>query len=112
MSRPSSSSGLVAEHLRGGGVDDGDFAFEIDAVDAVADRFQHRVRLADERAQLLFGAHLLGDVDAEGEHIANDLVLACGAAAGFFDQAVAIGDDALFAVDVLQVEAGPGLRRW
>jgi hypothetical protein len=28
---------FVAEHLCGGGVDYGDFAFEIDAVDAVAD---------------------------------------------------------------------------
>ena len=88
--------GAVAEHLRGGGVDDGDAAFEVDAVDAVADGFEHRVGLADECAQLLFGANLLGDVDAEGEHV--------GRAAGLFDQAVAIGDDALFAVGVTQVK--------
>ena len=88
--------GLVAEHLRGGGVDDGDVAVEVDAVDAVADGFEDGVGLADEGAELVFGADLLGDVDAEAEDV--------GVAAGDFDELVAVGDDADVAVDVAEVE--------
>ena len=85
-----------AEHLGGGGVDHGDVAVEIDTEDAVANGFEDGVGLADEGAELVFGAHLLGDVDAECEDVR--------VAAGGLDELVAIGDDADFAVDVLQVE--------
>ena len=71
MLRPRISSRLVAEHLRGGGIDDGDAAFEVDAEDAVADGFEDGVGLADEGAELVFGADLLGDVDAEAEDVAG-----------------------------------------
>ena len=60
------------------------------------------LRLAAERAELVFGADLLGDVDAEAEHVRL--------AAGDVDELVAVGDDADFAVDVAADEAGPALR--
>ena len=88
--------GLEAEHLRGGGVDDGDVAVEVDAEDAVADGLEDGVGLAAEGAELVFGADLFGDVDAEAEDV--------GIAAGDFDELVAVGDDADVAVDVAEVE--------
>ncbi len=44
---------LVAEHLRCGGIDDGDVAVEVDAVDAVADGLEHGVGLAAEGAEMV-----------------------------------------------------------
>ena len=61
--------GAVAEHLGGGGVDDGDAAGEIDAEDAVADGLEDGVGLVDEGAEFFLGADLLGDVDAEAEDV-------------------------------------------
>ena len=60
---------LVAEHLRGGGIDDGDVAVEVDAEDAVADGLEDGVGLAGEGAEPAFGADLLADVDAEAEDV-------------------------------------------
>ena len=103
MLRPSISSRLVAEHLGGGGVDDGDAAFEVDAEDAVADGLEDGVGLAGEGAEAAFGANLLADVDAEAEDV--------GVAAGDVDELVAVGDDADVAVCVARGGAGPELRR-
>ena len=94
--RPSKLAGLVPEHLGGGGVDDGDAAFEVDAVDAVADGFEDGVGLAGEGADAAFGADLLADVDAEAEDV--------GVAAGDVDELVAEGDEADFAVAMAEVE--------
>ncbi len=93
--------GLVAEHLSGGGIDDGDVAVEVDAEDAVADGLEDGVGLAGEGAQAVFDADLLADVDAEAEDV--------GFAAGDVDELVAVGDDADFAVDVAQMEQALGL---
>ena len=57
----------------------------------------------NERAQLFFGAHLLGDVDAEAEYI--------GIRAGHFDELVAVGDNADVAVAVAELEPPLGLAR-
>ena len=88
--------GLEAEHLRGGGIDEGDFAVEIGAEDAVADGLEDGVGLTGEGAETAFDASLLGDVDAEAEDV--------GLAIGDVDELVAIGDDAYFAVGVREVE--------
>ncbi len=94
--------GLVADHLGGGGVDDGAVAIEVDAVDTVADRLQNGVGLAAEGAQLVLCADLFGDVDAEAEDV--------GVASGDFNELVAVCDDADFAVDVAEMEQAPGHR--
>ncbi len=91
---------FVAEHLRGGGVDDGDVAVEVDAEDAVADGLEDGVGLAGEGAETAFGADLLADVDAEAEDV--------GGAAGDVDELVAVGDDADLAVGVGEVEEALG----
>ena len=62
-------AGFVAEHLRGGGVDDGDVAVEVGAEDAVADGLEDGVGLAGEGAEAAFDADLLADVDAEAEDV-------------------------------------------
>ena len=87
---------LVAEHLRRGGIDDGDLAVEVDAEDAVADGLEDGVRLAGEGAEAAFGADLLADVDAEAKDVRR--------AAGNVDELVAIGDDADLAVCVREME--------
>ncbi len=94
---------LVAEHLGGGGVDDGDLAVEVDAEDAVADGLEDGVGLTGESAEAAFGADLLADVDSEAEDV--------GGAAGDGDELVAIGDDADLSVGVARDGGGRGLRR-
>ena len=84
-----------AEHLCRGRIHDGDQAVEVDAVDAVTDGFKDRIGLAAEGAKLIFGADLLGDVDGKAEDI--------GRAFAGLDQTIAIGENALFAVAVLEV---------
>ena len=88
--------GFEADHLGGGRIDDGAVAIEVDAVNAVADGLQDGVGLAAECAELVLGADLLADVDAEAEDI--------GIAPGDFDELVAVGDDADLAVDVAEVK--------
>ena len=88
--------GLVTQHLRRGGVDDGDAASQIDTDDAVTHRLENGIRLANERAQLLLGANLFGDVDGEAQHR--------GLAPFRLDQPVPVGENVLFAQDVAQVQ--------
>ena len=96
MLRPRTSSGLKPSICEAAGIDDGAVAIEVDAVDAVADGLEDGVGLAAEGAELVLGADLLGDVDAEAEDV--------GVAAGDFDELVAVGDDAHVAVDMAEVE--------
>ncbi len=92
--------GLIAEHLSGCGIDDGDAAVEVGAEDAVADGLEDGVGLAGEGAETAFDAGLLGDVDAEAEDV--------GVAVGDVDELVAIGDDADFAVGVREMQEALG----
>ena len=88
--------GLVAEHLGGGRVDDGDPAVEVEAEDAVADGLEDGVGLPGKGAELAFDARLFGDIDAEGEDVA--------VAVGRLDELVAIGDDVRVAVAMGEVQ--------
>src|SRR5580698_7483225 len=56
--------GCVTERLRSGLVDEGEAAFEVDAVDAVAYRIENQLALAGGHAQRLLGFVLLGYIGA------------------------------------------------
>ncbi len=86
----------VAQHLGGGGVDDGDPAFEVDAVDTVGDGFEDGIGLTGKGAKAAFGANLLADIHAEAEDV--------GVAAGGTDELVPIGDDARLLVGMGEME--------
>ncbi len=87
---------LVAEHLGGGGIDDGDIALKVDAEDAVTDGLEDGVGLTGKRAEPAFGADLLADVDAEAEDV-------CGTVLEL-DELVAVGDGANIAIAVAEVQ--------
>ena len=91
---------FVAEHLCCRDVGDGDIPVEVDGEDAVADGLEDGVGLAGKGSELAFGANLFADIDAEAEDV--------GDTARNVDELVAVGDDAVLAVGVREMEEALG----
>ncbi len=87
---------VVAEHVGGTGIEEGEVAVHIHAIDAVADGFKNGLALAHQGVQLFLGVGLLGNVEA----VAEDE----GLCIRQMDELVAVGHDAFAAVLAAEIE--------